>query len=312
MGILVMCSRGYSPGGKLSHELKAAISLEHGVCDKTTLRIWNKYKDRIMAGKGFTIQRKEGSGRKLKYSVVQLSETIRNVPRWKRKTLRSLSHATGIPKSTIDDYINRGLLKRSRNSVKPKLRPENMQHRVDFVKSKVEEDGRFSDLYTDVHIDEKWFYIMKIDDRCILLPEEEAEHRECQHKNHIGKVMFGAVVARPRFDAHTRRNWDGKILLHAFTKIVPAQRNSRNRPAGTPVTHTVNVTRETYRAFVIDAIHATVATWPSGSAKIIRFQQDNATPHIKPDDVQFNQVADHYRQPENGGWVQRHIKDAPV
>ena len=82
----------------------------------------------------------------------------------------------------------------------------------------------------DVHVDEKWFYLLQINEKCILLPDEDAAHRMCQHKGHITKVMFGAAVARPRYNAHTRRHWHGKILLHPFIKREPAQRNSVNRP----------------------------------------------------------------------------------
>ena len=58
----------------------------------------------------------------------------------------------------------------------------------------------------------------------------------------------------------------------------------------------------TYREFIIDTVHAIVATWPDNQPKIVRIQQDNATPHIKTDDPAFLEVTNFYAQPENGGW----------
>jgi hypothetical protein len=52
------------------------------------------------------------------------------VPRLQRKTLRSLSHVTGIPKSTLHNYVRRGLLWHTTSPIKPSLTPENLQQRV--------------------------------------------------------------------------------------------------------------------------------------------------------------------------------------
>jgi hypothetical protein len=41
-------------------------------------------------------------------------------------------------------------------------------------------------------------------------------------------------------------------------------------------------------------VHAVVAEWPSWAPKIVDLQQDNATPHIKPDDPAFMAVVAFY------------------
>ncbi|CAN0068546.1 unnamed protein product [Ectocarpus sp. 13 AM-2016] len=78
--------------------------------------------------------------------------------------------------------------------------------------------------------------------------------------------MFLAAVARPRHNPATNAPFDGKIGLWAFTKKVPAVRNSRNRAAGTLVTKSVEVTKETYKAKLVDeVIPAIKEKWPAGT-----------------------------------------------
>jgi hypothetical protein len=115
--------------------------------------------------------------------------------------------------------------------------------------------------------------------------------------------MFGAAVARPRYNHHTRQWWDGKIHIHPFIKYAVAQRNSRNRPAGTIITKCISVKRDVYRDWICNhVVHAIVAQWPDGWPRDIDIQQDNAKPHIKAWDPFFKAVTDFYRRPENGGW----------
>ena len=90
--------------------------------------------------------------------------------------------------------------------------------------------------------------------------------RKVQSKRFITKVMFIAAVARPRHNPATNSAFDGKIGLWAFTEKVPAVRSSRNRPAGTLVTKCVEVTKETYKAKLIDGvIPAIKAKWPAAT-----------------------------------------------
>ncbi|CAN0097552.1 unnamed protein product [Discosporangium mesarthrocarpum] len=55
------------------------------------------------------------------------------------------------------------------------------------------------DMYDWVHVDEKWFYVMKDGRGIYLHPEEDAPKPPgAQNTRFITKVMFLAAVARPR------------------------------------------------------------------------------------------------------------------
>jgi len=101
-GVLVMLTKGAKDDGTLSHELIENAKVKYSYRSARTIRrLWAKYKPAIIAGEGFKLTRKEGSGRNFKHSVENLKELIRAVPKHQRKTLRSLSHASGIKKCTL-------------------------------------------------------------------------------------------------------------------------------------------------------------------------------------------------------------------
>lgn len=62
---------------------------------------------------------------------------------------------------------------------------------------------------------------------------EDEPLRICQSKNYIGKVMFLAAMARPRFDREGKETFSGKIGVFPFITMQLAKRWSRNRAAGT-------------------------------------------------------------------------------
>ena len=88
--------------------------------------------------------------------------------------------------------------------------------------------------------------------------------------------MFLAAVA-PRYDSSSRnRQFDGKIgiSIYPFTVQRAAQRNSRNRAAGTMETHSVEVNRATYKEKLINNVFPDIrAKFPA--SPIIFAQQDN-------------------------------------
>ncbi|KAJ0391779.1 hypothetical protein P43SY_012138 [Pythium insidiosum] len=95
--------------------------------------------------------------------------------------------------------------------------------------------------------------------------------------------MFLVVVARPRWDAHKKQLWDGKIGVWPFVVYEPAQRSSKNRAKGTLELKTYTVDREIYRACLANSVIPEIKRrWPSG--RRVRLQQDNAKPHVLADD----------------------------
>jgi hypothetical protein len=122
-----------------------------------------------------------------------------------------------------------------------------------------------------------------------LLPEEADLLRTVKNKNNIGKVMFLTAVAKPRYGPNGDVIFDGKIGTWAFVKEVAALKKSKNRPKGTLELKTVIVNREVMREYMCKKlIPAIQDKWPDEDLRrTIIIQQDNAKPHILPDDLDF-------------------------
>ncbi|KAF0771846.1 hypothetical protein AaE_002392 [Aphanomyces astaci] len=76
-----------------------------------------------------------------------------------------------------------------------------------------------------------------------------------------------------------------------FVRLVPAARNSRNRPAGTMVTKLVSVDAAVYRDYVMNKVVPVIkATFPSANKRVI-LQHDNATPHRSITDAELASVS---------------------
>jgi hypothetical protein len=136
-----------------------------------------------------------------------------------------------------------GLLKSSKNSIKPILMPKNKLDRVNYCHSYVQ-DNSFVDMLDPVDIDEKWFYLSQKVTSFILVPGEVLPRRLCKHKNHIEKAMCLTVMAHPHQDPVTGVWWNGKIGTWFFVRQEPAKRTSKNRAAGTMETKFFSVGRK--------------------------------------------------------------------
>ena len=170
-------------------------------------------------------------------------------------TIRSLASQIGVPKTSVHRYFKKGKGKIHTSTVKPFLTPANMASRIDFCKAHVDLDrGFFDTMRNVVHIDEKWFYMNQNTRRYYLGSTEEEPERKVKSKRYGVKVMFLVAVARPRWDTNRNRWFDGKIGMWPFTEVVPAQRSSANRPAGTPITKPLNITAVEYRRFLTEKL----------------------------------------------------------
>lgn len=61
-----------------------------------------------------------------------------------------------------------------------------------------------------IHVDDKWFHIMKEEKTFYLSPTEPKPHRTTESKTFLAKVMFLCAVARPRYNPNTHSIFDGK------------------------------------------------------------------------------------------------------
>ena len=148
-------------------------------------------------------------------------------------------------------------------------------------------------MFDFVHLDEKWFFLSKKSQRVYLAQNERGKYRAAHSSKWIPKVMFTAVVARPRFDAEGQCIFDGKIGIFPFTYQQAAKRSSKNREKGTLVTKLVeSVNKQVTRNMLINQIIPAIkAKWPQdGAQRVIFIQQDNAKAHITQRDPEWQQV----------------------
>ncbi|CAN0475096.1 unnamed protein product [Discosporangium mesarthrocarpum] len=136
------------------------------------------------------------------------------------------------------------------------------------------------DMYDWVHVDEKWFYVMKGGRGIYLHPEKDAPRPpRVQNKRFITKVMFLAAVARPRMISGGV--WlEGKIGICPIADSVAAMRSSKNRKRGTMMLKPATINAERYKELMIDnVIPAIKARMPRPPGHTIFVQQDGAKRH---------------------------------
>ena len=133
-----------------------------------------------------------------KWDPEAVQDALKELPWNQRKNVRSAALKLGIPHSTLQYMKKTLVIQRKRSSLKPHLSKENKMWRVAHALSKRSNDlTHYDSIYSDVHVDEKWF--QQTEDGVIYLcvPDEEPPHRTCQRKRHIGKITFLCPMARP-------------------------------------------------------------------------------------------------------------------
>ena len=87
---------------------------------------------------------------------------------------------------------------------------------------------KFHHQHDEVAMDEKLFTEQQLKKNVKTLPDHPyVSNNTCQHKSHIGKVMFTCAVCEPSENCNGNRG----IIIHAHEET--AKRNSINRPRGT-------------------------------------------------------------------------------
>ncbi|CAN0272286.1 unnamed protein product [Ascophyllum nodosum] len=254
--------------------------------------IWKRYqKQRSDGVTDINLRNGRGghSGRK-GIDVEKLTAALVEVPLKNRTTQRAVAKQLGIPQQTLQRNLKKLGMRAASRFLKPFLTESGRARRLAWALRWVRDahtgtggtgSGQrvFDTMDNVVMVDEKWFFIKKQGQRYYLGQREELPTHRVQHKSHIKKVMFLAAVARPRRNTVANRNFDGKIGIFPFTRQVQAQRNSRHRAAGTWVTTMVEVTKEVYKAKMLeDVFPAIKAQWPGGPGEVF-VQQDNAPAH---------------------------------
>ena len=250
-------------------------------------KLWREKRNHSINGEWDVTSGIKKNGPAVKHNRDGVSVSALAVPLSERWNIRSMAVALDIPKSSLSRMIaDDGVLVPHTSVIKPTFTEQNKYHRVEFCLSeRAEEGGLYKDFYDRVHIDEKWFYLTQIKERYYLAPGEEPPKRAIQSKSFIPKIMFLVAVARPRWDHDRNRMFDGKIGMWPFAQQVPAERNSVNRPRGTLEWKEMKVTKEVYRQFLHEKlVPAIKERFPRREGQTIYIQQDNARPHIQPEE----------------------------
>ena len=78
--------------------------------------------------------------------------------------------------------------------------------------------------------------------------------------------------------------WDGKVGTYFVVEKVAAAHSSKSHPAGTLEAKMVKVAKEVTVDMILTNLLPAIEDkkWPQFARKLVRIQQDNATPHPRP------------------------------
>ena len=238
--------------------------------------------------------------RPLKYDRDALEQAIKAIPLKERETFRYISSASGVSVGTVHTLFKKEkFLRQWRASLKPVLTEANMLTRVCYAlemlnpPTSTRSQRTFKDCFDVVHVDEKWFYLIRDGAKYLLVHNEKPPVLRTKHKRNILKVMFICAVARPRYVNNVY--WDGKIGIWPVGYQQEAKKDSVNRPAGTIEWKNLSIDTVVYTDLVSNLIiPAIVAKWPSSDwnveGKVIKIQQDGAPAHKRFHRYHWEQV----------------------
>ncbi|RQM27063.1 hypothetical protein B5M09_010885 [Aphanomyces astaci] len=207
-------------------------------------------------------------------SANNIKIAIKAVPHEGRKTLLSTAAKSGIPKSTILRHIKKSTgLKAGSSQVKPLVTDYPKAARIRLAMSFLQPQLRKDHVF-DVHVDEKWFCVTKVKRTLYLYDDEVLAERAAKC---ITKVVFLAVVVRPRYDPHKKKMFDGKIGICPFDEKVVALCTSKNRSKGVLELKAQNVDVQARQDMIMnEVVSAIQGKMPRHLS--VRLQQDNASP----------------------------------
>ncbi|CAN0106048.1 unnamed protein product, partial [Heterosigma akashiwo] len=176
----------------------------------------------------------------------------------KRIRVAAVAEHLDVAPSTVQLYIKKGMIKRSKAWVSPNLTTKHKLNRLRFIRSYINPTPTI------------------------------APAQKVHHKKHISKVMFLCVVARPML-AHGRFT-DGKVGCWPVGQLKQQQQKvSKNAAAGTWKFVNETIDYEGYKRMVIDRVlpalwagcPRSLSHFANGQPKILYIQDDGAGAHGK-------------------------------
>ena len=150
----------------------------------------------------------------LNYSHAEFHQGLKEIPQRHRKTYHSTAKAMGVSLNTVQPMLLRSdVCHVHTSSLKPTLTDENKVSRMELALLFIDKNNtsKFEHMEDLIHVDKKWFYLMKDGQHFIIAADKAEPYRHVQHKSFLTKVMFLCVVARPRYDMNKNAWFDGKI-----------------------------------------------------------------------------------------------------
>ena len=233
------------------------IADQIGVARSTISRLWRQACRACEQSLIITLEiasRNNSRANVLKYSHAEFRQGLKEISRHHRKTYRSTAKAMGVSLNTVQRMLlQKDVCRVHTSSLKPTLTEENEMSRMELALSFIDKNNtsKFEDMEDLIHIDEKWFYLMKDGQRFIIMADKEEPYRHVQHKSFLTKIMFLCAVARPRYDTNKNAWFDRKIGIWPIGKWEPMKRSSKKRAKGTPVWKNQCITRDVYREYLI-------------------------------------------------------------
>ena len=135
-------------------------------------------------------------------------------------------------------------------------RDENKVSRMELALLFIDKNdtSKFEHMEDLIHIDEKWFYLMKDGQRFIIVADKAEPYRHVQHKSFLTKIMFLCVVARPRYNTNKNAWFDGKIGIWPIGKWEPVKRSSKKHAKGMPVWKNQSIMWDVYQEYLIQKL----------------------------------------------------------
>jgi len=214
------------------------VAHQFGTCKKSVARLWQQAKTSRSVGKidedEIKNKRHNCSGI-TKWDRDEVQEAVKELRCKKKKTIRGLAAALGVPKLSVHRLTQLKIIVRKVSYTKPYLTEENKVTRLEYALSlRAGDTVIYQDLYNYIHVDEKWFYLTETGEAYYCAPDEDLPHRTVKSKRFIKKVMFLCAQARPR-RLPNGEWWDGKIGIWPIGEVGTAKRASKHRRKGSPV-----------------------------------------------------------------------------
>lgn len=283
VGAIIFKRQGSSK--KLPAGLIGDLAREYDVDKRTIQRIGLSFRTELPGQDGIDLHRhrRKVCGRP-KMPLSAIKSRIAAISPCKRRNIRGMAIKAELAPTTMFKALKRLKAHKCRRWLRPCLSEKQKLARLEWIVGLAEKRGRewdFPDFDHWVHVDEKWFYLVKDGERIYVLPEEAPPGApRVQNKRFITKVMFLAAIGRPHRH-HNGRAFDGKVGIWPFVETAVAERTSKNRPAGTEFLRPRAVDGEAWRDMMLQNVLPAVKAAFGHAKRSVVVQMDGAKPHIK-------------------------------